>query len=302
MNFHAIISLGENQIRLHPGNASSGIDQEFCNAVRAQAAIFVEVFAAFVRDGLHAALNGNAVGAAQQIQSFFIPEIDAGLEANLHRTLGNSFQQAMNVLPNTENFIDEIDVLDPTRNQRIHFLEHCINAALAEFIAKKRLVAEGAGPGTSAGELKFGAKAAVIGENVMPVPVGFDVVIFEIKRARGEHVSDRRSWADVQLTVFFFKTASNDFVPWFAGKFRENLVGFAPQSNITTYFADSGGGRGRRMRADGDFDGFALQAGKPFHGDTQFWRRTTPEKIGRRGRNDEKIWRETFEAAARFVH
>src|SRR5713226_1818876 len=130
MNLRAIISLRENQIRLHPGNASSSIDQEFCDAVRAHAAILVEVFTAFMRNGFHAALNGDAVGTAEKIKSFFIPEINASLEADLDRALGNSFQQAMNILPNTENFIDEIDVLDPARNQRIHFLENCINAAL----------------------------------------------------------------------------------------------------------------------------------------------------------------------------
>ena len=96
--------------------------------------------------------------AAQKIQSFFIPEIDARLEANLYRTLSNAFQQATHVLADAEDFIDEIDVLHAARNQRIHFLENGVNAALAEFIAKERLIAEGAGPGTSTGKLQFSAK------------------------------------------------------------------------------------------------------------------------------------------------
>ena len=75
-----------------------------------------------MRDGLHAAFHGNAVRAAQKIQGFFIPEIDARLEANLYRTLGDTFKQAMHVLADAENFIDEINVFHAARNQRIHFL------------------------------------------------------------------------------------------------------------------------------------------------------------------------------------
>src|SRR5216684_7659337 len=300
MNLHTIISLGENQICLHPGNASPGIDQKFCNAVRADAAFLVQILSALVRDGFHTALNRDAVRAAKKIKSFFIPEIDARLEADFHRTLGNPFEQAKNIFAHAENLIDEIDILDAARNQRIHFLQHRVNAALAEFVTKERLVAEGARPGTSASKFQFGAEAVVIGENVVAMPVGFKVVILEIERPQGGHVSDSRSWAYVQLTVAFFEAATNNLFPGFAGKFRESLIGFATQSDVTSGFTDGSCGCCRRMRANGDVDGFALQARKPFHRHAQFRGRAAPEKIRRRSRNNEKIWRETFEAEARF--
>ena len=167
MNFRAVVALGKNQVRLHPGDASASIDQQFCNAVRAHAAIFVQVFTAFMRDGLHAALHGDAVGAAKKIQGLFIPEIDARLKADLYRTLSNAFEQTSHILADAEDFIDEINILDAACDQGIHFLENGVDAALAEFIAKERLIAESAGPGTSAGKLQFSAKAVVIGEYVM---------------------------------------------------------------------------------------------------------------------------------------
>ena len=99
MNFRAVITLGKNQVGLHPGNASPGIDQQFCDAIRAHAAIFVQILTAFMRDGLHAALNGDAVSTAKKVQRLFIPQIDARLEANLYRTLSNAFEQRRTFLP-----------------------------------------------------------------------------------------------------------------------------------------------------------------------------------------------------------
>src|SRR5215831_4889163 len=114
-----------------------------------------------MRDGFHAALHGDTVGAAQQVQSFFVPEIDARLKADLHRTPGNAFQQAAHVLSNTKDLVDEIDVLNAAGNQRVHFLEHRIHGALAEFVAEQRLVAESASPRAAASKFQLSAQAVV---------------------------------------------------------------------------------------------------------------------------------------------
>src|SRR6267142_4921709 len=190
VNLRTVVALCENQVRLHPGDASASIDQQFCNAIRAHAAIFVQVFTAFMRDGLHAALNGDAVGTAEKVQRFFIPEINARLEANLYRTLSNAFEQALHVLADAKNFIDEINILNATRDQGIHFLENGVDASLAKFITEERLVAEGAGPGTSASKFQFSAKTVVIAEFMVAMPVRFNVVILEIKRTKDRHVSN----------------------------------------------------------------------------------------------------------------
>src|SRR5579864_5661463 len=190
MNLSAVISFGKNQVCLHPGNATASIDQQFSDAVCAHAAILIQVFTPFMRNGFHAALNGDTVGAAKKVQSFFIPEIDARLKSDFYRTLSDAFEQAINILADAENLVDEINVLDAARNQRIHFLQNGLNAALPEFIAEERLVAEGAGPGTSASKLQFGAKTVVIGEYVMAMPVRFDVVVLEIQGAKRGHIGD----------------------------------------------------------------------------------------------------------------
>src|ERR1051326_3595054 len=92
--------------------------------------------------------------AAQQVQRVFIPEIDPGLEADLHRAFRNPLQKAPHIFSHAKNFIDEIDVLDTASNQRVHFLEHRVHAALAKLVAKESLVAESAGPRAPAGKLR----------------------------------------------------------------------------------------------------------------------------------------------------
>src|SRR5712671_4797110 len=82
MNLRAVVALGENQICLNPWDASASINQQFCDPVRPDTAIFVQVFTAFVRDRFNAAFHRNATGTAQKIQSFFIPEINARLKSN----------------------------------------------------------------------------------------------------------------------------------------------------------------------------------------------------------------------------
>src|SRR5579871_3522019 len=227
MNLRAIVALRENQIRLHPRDAATSIDQQLRDSVCAYATIFIQVFTAFMRDGFHTAFHGDAVGAAKKIQSFFIPEINARLKADLYRTLSNALQQTTNIFTDPKDFIDEINVLDAARDQRIHFLENGMHAALAEFIAKESLVAEGACPRASTSKLQFSAKTMVIGEYVMAMPVRFNVVILEIKRSQGGHIRNSRTGADVQLPIFFTEAAADNLMPRLAGEFRQNLVGFS---------------------------------------------------------------------------
>src|SRR5215472_4532953 len=176
--------LGQNQIGLNPGNALARINQQLSNTSGIDAAVFVQLFAALMCDRFNAALHRDAPGAAQQLQRFLVPEIDAGLTTDLYRTFCNLLQQAADVCANSENFVDEINVADAAGDQRIHFPEHGIHAALAKFIAEQRLVAEGAGPGTAAGKLQFGAQSAVTGKDVVAMPVSFDVIVPEVKRAQ----------------------------------------------------------------------------------------------------------------------
>src|ERR1051326_2925991 len=112
----SVIALSENQVCLHPGNASASVNQQFRDTIGTDAAVLVEVLAAFMRNGFHAAFHRNAGCAAQQVESFFVPEINARLEPDLYWTFSNSFQQSAHVFADPKNFINEINVLDAARN------------------------------------------------------------------------------------------------------------------------------------------------------------------------------------------
>jgi hypothetical protein len=170
------------------------------------------------------------VRLAQQIKRFFIPEINPCLESNFYGTLGDSFQKTADIPTYAKNL----------GYQRIHFVEHRVYTALAEFITKKRFVAEGACPGTSAGKFKLSAEPQIIGKNMMAMPVRLNVVVSEIERAQGAHVSDRSPGADMK-SIFCFKAAARDLMPWPGSQFSKDLIGLAAQGNITSGLANGSG-------------------------------------------------------------
>src|SRR5207302_2011467 len=136
-NHVAIVLLGENQVRLYPGNALARIDQELRQSVSRKPATFVQFVATFLRDGLNTAFHRDAMRLAEQVQGLFIPEIDAGLQSDAERALGNFLQYLRHLLPYPENFIDPVDVVNASRYQPIHLCEDVIYIALAEFVSKE---------------------------------------------------------------------------------------------------------------------------------------------------------------------
>src|SRR5437764_8303908 len=161
-NLPAVIFICKNQVGLDPGNASPGIDKQLRNPVSAHAAVLVEVFPAFFGDGFDPALHGNAMGPAQQVQSLFIPQVNARLETDFYVPFGDAFQQAKHVLSYSEDLINEVDILHAPADQGIHLLQDRLYMALAEFIAKQSLVAEGTGPGASARKLQLCSNALIV--------------------------------------------------------------------------------------------------------------------------------------------
>ena len=156
-NVTALIVLGQDQIALNPWNPGASVDKQFAQPVSAQPAILIELVAALVGDGFNAAFHRDAVGAAQQVEAVFVPEIDARLQADRDLTVGKLLQKAVNIASYPENLIYEVDVRDASRNQGIDFLQNGVHIALAILVAEQRLVAERAGPRTSSGKLEFGA-------------------------------------------------------------------------------------------------------------------------------------------------
>src|SRR5690348_7758535 len=105
LNLPAIVMVGENQISLYPRNSGSGIDQQVGNSLRIDAAILAQFFPAFFRDGFNPAFHRDAVSASEQVERFFRPQVDSGLESDLQWPFGNPFQQTADVLAHPENLI-----------------------------------------------------------------------------------------------------------------------------------------------------------------------------------------------------
>src|SRR5689334_22735891 len=243
LNLPAVILIRQDKVGLNPGNTLPGINQQFGNTASIQAAIFVELFPALFRDRFNATLHRYAVGAAQQVERFLIPEIDARLESNLHLPLGNPLQQAADILPNPENLIDEVDVFHATSNQGVHFLKQISDFALAELIAEQRLVAESTRPWAATGEFKFGSQTVVVREDVVPMLMGLYIVVMKVQGTEDLHIRYAEARADVCLS-FIPETAACDLFPALTGKLGDDLIGFAAQRNITIRLAQRSAGSG----------------------------------------------------------
>ncbi len=171
-NFRAIVFFSQNQVGLHPGNATSRINQQFGNAVCIETAIFLRRSSrpSCVMDSTPHSMEMQWARPSKSRVSSVQRSIRVWKPIFTGRSAIPSSRR-LDVFTHAKNFVDEIDVVNAARNQRVHFLQHSIHAAFAEFVAKKRLVAECAGPGASAGKLQFRAKAMVIGKYMMTVPV-----------------------------------------------------------------------------------------------------------------------------------
>src|SRR5262249_75013 len=90
-NLRAVVVLRQNQVSLYPGNALAGINQKFRQAICCHPTAFIQLVAAFFRDRLNSAFQRNTVSPAQEIQCFFVPEINTRLKANTDRASDQRF-------------------------------------------------------------------------------------------------------------------------------------------------------------------------------------------------------------------
>ena len=84
----------------------------------------------------------------------------------------------MDIAPHSENFVDEVDVSDTSRDQAIHFLQDGVHISLAIFIAEQGLVTEGASPGAASREFQFGAASRAL-EHMMTMIVMLHAIVVE---------------------------------------------------------------------------------------------------------------------------
>ena len=118
-DLEGVVAGGLDEVGLDPGKALPRVDEQLTDAIGGDAAVLVHGVAAGVGDGLDAALKGDAVGAGEEIEGLFIPEIDAGLEADGDGTGGDGFEQRANLLADAEDLVDEVDVVDAARDELI---------------------------------------------------------------------------------------------------------------------------------------------------------------------------------------
>src|ERR1051326_6865049 len=186
------------------------MDEQLFDARGADAAILVELFAAGFGHRFDSAFNRNAMRAAEQVERLFIPEINAGLKTDVDGPLSNGFEQLQDVFPDAEDLIDEINVINAPRDERLNFRQHRFHAALAKLIPKKGLVAEGASPRASAGELEL-CTAAFALKNVVPIRVQLNGIIAEVERSQLLHIGDCKLRADMKAAIVFAPATAGNF-------------------------------------------------------------------------------------------
>src|SRR5262249_8173276 len=160
-----------------------------------------------------------------------------------------SLKQSAHIAADAEHFVNEVDIFHAACDKGIDFRQHGFYFALTKMVAEKRLVAERAGPGTSARELEFDPETISVGKDVMPVTRRLDVVVIKGERRQCLHVGSRAGCADMQIAITL-KTAPHDLVPRQGSQLRQRLVGFTTQHHTATCLAHYSGWRGRAMRAD----------------------------------------------------
>src|SRR3954468_14140433 len=130
------------EICLYPGDVLARVDQERLDTIRGEPAVLVHLVAASFADSFNAALERDAMRAAQQLEGLFVPEIDATLKAYGQRAARDFFQEHAHLLAHAEDFVDEVDVIDAAGQELINFGQYLIQVALAKLIAEQRLVTE----------------------------------------------------------------------------------------------------------------------------------------------------------------
>jgi hypothetical protein len=134
---------------------------------------------------------------AEQIKRLLIPEVDSCLQPNRDLSFREFLQELANRLADTEDLVNPIDVINSTRNERVHFLQYGIDIPLPELISEQSLVAECARPRAATRKFQLSTPARTM-EYVVPMRMQLDWIILKTQRAEFLHVryADTRTEMD----------------------------------------------------------------------------------------------------------
>ena len=255
-NLEGIVFGGLDQVGLNPGDALACINKELADAIGGDAAVLIHGIAAGVGDGLDAALEGDAVGASEQVERLFIPEIDSGLKTERDGAVGELFKQCTDLLADAEDLVDEVDVVDAASDELIDLGKDLSEVALAVFVTEEGLVAEGAGVGATAGELNLSAVmkviGAVAGEDVVEVMVALDRKVGVVEGAERAHIGGAETRGHVDDAAGVAPTATGNHLPGMGGELGQSLIGLAAQNDVGAGLLQGSFGRDRAMRTGDD--------------------------------------------------
>ena len=178
------------------------------------------------------------------------------LETNRERTLSDLFKERANLLAYTEDLVDEVDVVDASREEGVDLGEDTCEVTLAVLVAEECFVAEGAGVGATAGELDFGAVMKVIravaGEDVVQVMVSLDRVVGVVEWTERAHIGCAKTGCAVEEALLVAPAASGNHLPRVCGELWQGLIRFAAEDDIGFRFVECSDGGYRSMRANND--------------------------------------------------
>jgi hypothetical protein len=73
---------------------------------------------------------------AEQAKTLFVPQINAGLQADSDRAFRQSLQQAADVAADSENLVYELDIIHAASDELVDFLQHGIHTTFTIFVAE----------------------------------------------------------------------------------------------------------------------------------------------------------------------
>src|SRR5690554_1604570 len=264
------------------------MQQELRQLFIVQLAALVKRFPAFDAETFHPRLDRNAAGATEKLDQIRLPQINARLHAELNRPLNQSFQQ---VATRQKDLVDEVEVGHSLSDQRVYLREYLCKFTLPVGIAIIDFRTETAGEGAAAGGFHFGPRPygrAI--EAMMMMPVSLDPFIRPGEGRMGDEQTGLSPPVLPQLALFQPGDSRLTVGVRGVGKGRHHLLALAHHHQIHSKLFQRGPRCGGAMRTHCDkLSATTRKCAHQRQGHPQLRRRTAPEKVAWRGRDNRHV-------------